>query len=252
MLAKERLAYIVNRLNVRPSISIQELSKEMDVSFSTVQRDLRKLENEGRVERSRGGAISNHVASILSDRNEVSVLEKIHMNEDAKEIIAKEAAKYIKDGDCIFLDSGTTIAYLVPYIMGKDITIVTNSIYLQRKLIGCKANVFVLGGMYNTKFDVTMGAITVAELENLQFTRAFLSMSGMDIKEKELYCTDADIAHIKRMVLSRSKKVYALLDHTKFAIKAMHVAAKTNEFDAIFTDAYQREEKKPRNVTVCK
>ena len=66
MLAKERLAYVVKRLQVQPSISIQELSKEMNVSFSTVQRDLRKLEQNGNIERSRGGAISKQVSEIIS------------------------------------------------------------------------------------------------------------------------------------------------------------------------------------------
>ena len=252
LLAKERLAYIVNRLKVRPSISIQELSKEMDVSLSTVQRDLRKLDKTGKIERSRGGALSNHVSSILSDSNEISVLEKIHINEKEKELIAAEAAKYIKDGDCIFLDSGTTIAYLVPYIMGKKITIVTNSLYLQKKLIGYHGNVYILGGMYNTKFDVTMGATAIAELENMQFNRAFLSVNGIDIKKKELYCADGDIAHIKRMVVQRSKENYVLLDHTKFDIKAMNVVGKTSDYKAIFTDDFVSDDKKPRNLIICK
>lgn len=251
MLAKERLAYIVKQLHVRPSISIQELSKEMDVSFSTVQRDLLKLEKNKKIERSRGGAISHQVSSILSNRNEVSVLEKIHINETAKESIAKVASQHIKDGDCIFLDSGTTIAYLVPYIMNKDITIVTNSLYLQRKLIGCKGNVFVLGGTYNEKFDVTMGAYTLSELENMQFNRSFFSANGISLKNKELYSADADIALIKRVVLGRSKENYVLLDHSKFDIMAMHVVASSTDMDIIFTDTYERNEKKPRHLIIC-
>ncbi|MEG2751899.1 MAG: DeoR family transcriptional regulator, partial [Anaerorhabdus sp.] len=108
MLAKERLAYIVNRLQVRPSISIQNLSKEMNVSLSTVQRDLRKLEQDGRIERSFGGAISNQVSKVLSERNEIAVSEKIHLHKTEKEIIAKAAVQQIQEGECIFLDSGTT------------------------------------------------------------------------------------------------------------------------------------------------
>lgn len=106
MLAKERLAYIVNRLQVRPSISIQELSREMNVSFSTVQRDLRKLEADGKIERSRGGAVSNRVVEMLSGMNEVAVSEKIHLNKQEKEVVAKTAAKLIKDGECIFFGFG--------------------------------------------------------------------------------------------------------------------------------------------------
>lgn len=252
MLAKERLAYIVNRLQVRPSISIQELSKEMNVSFSTVQRDLRKLEQEGRIERSRGGAVSNHVSEMLSGDNEVAVSEKIHLNKPEKEKIARTAVKLIKDGECIFLDSGTTIAHLVPYIMSKNIKIVTNSMYLQRKLAGCKGQIFLLGGKYNAKFDMTMGSAMIMQLENIRFDRAFLSTSGIDIKSKELYSVESEIAVIKKLIIKRSKRAYVLADHTKFEIKAVHTYAKLNEVDYVFTDKYPENERVLKNIVVCK
>lgn len=252
MLAKERLAYIVNRLQIRPSISIQELSKEMNVSFSTVQRDLRKLEECGKIERSRGGAISNQVSKMLSNMNEIAVSEKVHLNEPEKEVIAAYAAKFIKDGDCIFLDSGTTIAHLVPHIRSKHITIVTNSNYLQRKLAGCSGELFLLGGRYNPKFDMTLGASTIMQLENLRFNCAFLSASGVDLKSKELYSVESEIAIIKKMAMKRSKKNFVLVDHTKFDIKAIHTYAKLTDIDYLFTDAYPKEEKIIKNIVICK
>lgn len=252
MLAKERLAYIVNRLQVRPSISVHELSKEMNVSFSTVQRDLRKLESDGRIERSRGGAVSNRVSEMLSGDNEIAVSAKIHLNKPEKEMIAKTASKLIKDGDCIFLDSGTTIAHLVPYIMSKNITIVTNSMYLQRKLAGCKGQIFLVGGKYNTKFDMTLGAATIMLLESLRFDRAFLSTSGIDIKSKELYSVESEIAVIKKLVLKRSRRIYVLADHTKFEVKAVHTYAKLSDVDYIFTDEYPQNERVLKNIVVCK
>lgn len=251
MLAKERLAYIINRLQVRPSISILELSKEMNVSFSTVQRDLRKLEGDGRIERSRGGAVSNRLVEILSGNSDASVSEKIHLNKKEKESIAKTAAKIIKDGECIFLDSGTTIAHLVPYIMSKNITIVTNSMYLQQKLTGCKGQLFLLGGKYSSKFDMTLGSATIMQIENLRFDRAFLSTSGIDVKSKELYSAESEIAVIKKLVIKRSKKTFVLADHTKFDIKAIHTYAKFNEIDYIFTDHYPENERVLKNIVIC-
>lgn len=252
MLAKERLAYIINRLQVRPSISIHELSKEMNVSFSTVQRDLRKLENEGKIERSRGGAVSNRVSEMLSGVNEVAVSAKIHLNKQEKEKIARSAAKLIKDGECIFLDSGTTIAHLVTYIMNRNITIVTNSMYLQRKLAGCKGQLFLVGGKYSAKLDMTLGSATILQLEGIRFDRAFLSTSGIDIKSRELYSVESEIAIIKKLVIKRAKRSYVLADHTKFEIKAVHTYAKMNDIDYLFTDAYPEDERIIKNVVVCK
>lgn len=252
MLAKERLVYIINRLQVRPSISVQELSREMNVSLSTVQRDLIKLEKEGRIERSRGGAISHHVSEMLSGESDIAVSEKIHLHQAEKEIIAKNAIKFIKDGECIFLDSGTTIAHLVPYIMNRNITIVTNSMYLQRRLAGCKGQVFLLGGKYSAKLDMTLGASTIMQLENLRFDRAFLSASGVDVRSKELYSVDSEIAVIKKLVMKRSKRTYVLVDNSKFNVKAIYTYAKLNEVDYIFTNQYPENERVLKNIVVCK
>lgn len=252
MLSKERLVYIINRLQVRPSISVQELSKEMNVSLSTVQRDLRKLEGENRIERSRGGAISNSYSEILSGITEVAVSDKIHLHQDEKEIIAKNASKLINDGECIFLDSGTTIAHLVPFIMNKNITIVTNSHYVLRKLVGCKGKIYMLGGVYNAKYDMTLGASTISQMEKLRFDRIFISANGIDLKIKEVYSVESEISIIKQWAMKRSKRKYLLVDDSKFDTRAIHTYAKVTDFDYIFTNAYPAEEKVLKNIVICK
>lgn len=251
MLSKERLVYIINRLQVRPSISVQELSKEMGVSLSTVQRDLRKLEQEGKIERSRGGAISNTFSEILSGITEVAISEKVHVMQDEKEMIAEKAASLIQDGECIFLDSGTTVAHLVPYIMNKNITIVTNSHYIMRKLVGCKGKIYMLGGVYNTKYDMTMGASTVAQMEKVRFDRSFISCNGVDLKLREVYSVEYEIAILKQIAMKRSQKTYLLIDHSKFETRAIHAYAKISDFDYIFCDEYPKEEKVYKNIVLC-
>ena len=251
MLAKERLAYIIQRLQVRPSISVQDLSKEMNVSISTVQRDLKKLEAEGKIERARGGAVSNEIVETLSKESDVAVSEKVHIHQEEKETIAKTASQLIQEGECIFLDSGTTIAHLVPYIYAKNITIFTNSMYVHRKLIGCKGDVYLLGGKYSNKLDMTLGAPTLTQMESLRFDRAFLSASGLDIKSKEIYAVDDEIAIIKKVAIKRSKHAYLLVDHSKFKINAVHIYAKLSELDAIYTDELPENGKKVKNIIVC-
>lgn len=252
MLSKERLVYIINRLQVRPSISVQELSKEMNVSLSTVQRDLRKLEEDNRIERSRGGAISNNYSEILSGITEVAVSDKVHLHQDEKEVIAKNASKLINDGECIFLDSGTTIAHLVPFIMNKNITIVTNSYYVLRKLVGCKGKIYMLGGIYNAKYDMTLGASTISQMEKLRFDRIFISANGIDLKIKEVYSVESEIAIIKQWAMKRAKRKYLLVDDSKFDTRAIHTYAKVTDFDYIFTNAYPAEEKVLKNIVICK
>lgn len=124
--------------------------------------------------------------------------------------------------------------------------------YLQRKLAGCKGQLFLLGGKYSAKFDMSLGSATMMQIESLRFDRAFLSTSGIDVKSKELYSVEAEIAAIKKLVIKRSKCVFVLADHTKFDIKAIHTYAKLNEVDYIFTDKYPQSERTIKNVVVCK
>lgn len=252
MLGKERLAHIIKRLQIQPSISIQALSKEMNVSFSTVQRDLAKLQKEGKIDRTRGGAISNKVALTLSGMNEIAVSEKVNLNTLEKDIIAQCAYKYIKEGECIFLDSGTTIAHIVPYIINMNISIVTNSLYLQRKLIGCLGKVYLIGGEYNQKFDMSVGASTVMELEKMHFDRAFLSVSGVNVNDDELLSVESSIAAIKQMVIKRSKETYVLADHTKFNVLAVHTFAKISDIKYLFTDSALNQKSTLKNIVICK
>ena len=251
MLQEERLVYILNRLNESPSVSVNQLSKELDISLSTVQRDLRFLHDAGKVQRSRGGVLSKSYGEILSGMNEISVADKEDLYTFAKEKIAKEAALEVREGECIFLDSGTTIACMIPYLVQKGVTIITNSFYLLRKFNLTETNITVLGGKYYPKYDMTLGAGTIGQLENLRFDRAFLSSCGIDLKLKEIYAVDIEIAQIKRMVIERSKHVSVLMDGSKFGIQAIQIYAKTNQVDRIYTESYPKDVKYLDNIIIC-
>lgn len=130
MLAKERQIYILSRLKSQPMISISDLCKEMNVSKSTVQRDLKLLEEQGKVDRERGGVVQIGLEETISDLTEGPVLEKVNIHQEEKKQIAEIAAKEIRDGDLIFLDSGTTPMQMIPFLHNKKIKIVTNSYFV--------------------------------------------------------------------------------------------------------------------------
>ncbi|MGN1275596.1 MAG: DeoR family transcriptional regulator, partial [Floccifex sp.] len=126
MLTKERKHYIMELLNRDYFVSIKQLMNLLDVSRSSVMRDLDELEQEGLIVRERGGA-----SLLVSDakHNEPAVREKEHTNEFQKRKICQMAAMSIKDGDCIFIDSGTTAIYIVDYVLDKNVDIVTPNTY---------------------------------------------------------------------------------------------------------------------------
>src|SRR3990172_13202108 len=91
------------------SISVISLAKLFNVSEITVRRDLQKLEKDGFLDKVHGGAIARR----FKTEYDPVYLEDIKLNKDKKEKIAKEAAKEIKDGDAVIIESGTTFLELV-------------------------------------------------------------------------------------------------------------------------------------------
>jgi DeoR family fructose operon transcriptional repressor len=252
MLAKERLLYIIERLNKQPSVSIQKLSEDLGVSVSTIQRDLKTLEEQGRIQRERGGAIKKDLSDTLSNLTEVPVEEKELINVAEKQVICARAAEVIKDGDCIFIDSGTTPTYLIPFLAKRNIKIVTNSNFLLGKLAKAyRGEIYILGGQFDFKYDMSLGPITVDEISRFRFDHAFLGASGVDIESGEIFTVDFGIGAIKCAVMKRTNHKHLLVDQSKFSIKGICTWANIEQFDNIFINNFPFTSKKPKNMVVC-
>lgn len=251
MLAKERLYNIMNRLNVQPFITIQELCDDLNVSTSTVHRDLIALEKEGKIVRDRGGVIQKRMNALISVINEAPVLDKVAIHNDEKSRICRQAAQFIKEGDCIFIDTGTTVTGLLPFIENKKITLVTNSIYLVNKLSKMTGNVFLVGGNYSIKYLMNTGSFTIDELRRFKFDACFLSANGVDVNRGETYVSEFDAGSIKRTVMERSTQKFLLVDSSKFEVTGIFNFSSLNAFTHVITDKSPSGLHKPENLIIC-
>lgn len=248
MLARERQIYILSRLNVQPMISIKDLCREMNVSKSTVQRDLQKLEKQGKINRERGGAVQVDLEETISDLTEGPVLEKININVDLKNDIAELAAKEIKDGDLIFIDSGTTPLQLIPLLINRKIKIVTNSYIFLSKLGQLETDIYMLGGKYSRKHEICYGPSTINQLKDFRFDKAFITANGADCDLGEVYTSEIEVGSIKKTAMKRSKRSYLLVDDSKFKLTGLSTFGYFKEFDKIFTNSYPKNAKKYKNI----
>ncbi len=117
MLSQQRLYHIMSIVKEQSFVTIKELMEQLNVSKSTVTRDLIELEEQGLVSRERGGAMCREVSSTLTVFNEVPTVNKESLCAEAKEIVCQRAVMNVKDGDCVYVDSGTTPVYLLPQTM---------------------------------------------------------------------------------------------------------------------------------------
>ena len=103
MLTEERHSIITDTVNTRKSVTIAELCRILDVSASTVKRDLNILAEAGKITKVRGGAISLDESFSAVEKN---VEEKSAICTEEKTAIAAYAASLVENGDFIFLDAG--------------------------------------------------------------------------------------------------------------------------------------------------
>lgn len=252
MLSKERMVRILNLLEEKQFVTVKELQEQFDVSRSSVMRDLIELENQGLIQRERGGASLKSVSTTLTNFNEMSVVSKENLNMEAKKRICQEASKSIRDGDCIYIDSGTTPVYLLDYIGEKRVKLVTPSIYLIRKLPNTfKGDIFLLGGEFNRSYDTSFGSLTLEMIRQFHFDHAYFSTNGVNLKNNEVYVFDFNVGANKKAIMERSEISDLLIDATKYGVKAMCNWSCLEDFHSVYVDTFDKDMDIPENFIVC-
>ena len=110
MLKKERLQWILEKINVKGVITVNDIIKELGVSDMTVRRDLDELDKEGLLIRIHGGAQSIDTPKV-KPKYEKSNTEKQELQIEEKRAIAKFASTLIQEGETVFIGPGTTLEH---------------------------------------------------------------------------------------------------------------------------------------------
>ena len=208
MLKSERKQLILEELSKHKIVSLEKLVGLLDTSESTVRRDLDELESENKLRRVHGGAELPH-----SLQEEETIQEKSVKNLQEKKLIAQKAASLIKEKDVIFVDAGSTTAFLIKELEQKDITVVTNSIHHAVQLVDKQIPTVIIGGGVKMTTDASIGGVALNQINQLHFDRAFIGMNGVD----EGYFTTPDMEEgvVKRAILENAKQTYVLADSSK-------------------------------------
>lgn len=211
MIPYERKEKIIEILTDEKLIKIEDLQKKIpSVSISTLRRDLKELEKAHRVTMLTGGAVK---LSSLTSELPISTKESLYAKE--KEKIAELAAKEIKDGDLIYLDSGSTCTALLNQILHKKITIVTTNASVFGITNEITAEITVLGGRFDPRISSMSGPLTEINLQQFNFEKAFLGANGVDV-ERGVSTPNLAEANKKRNILNHSKNAFLLCDSSKF------------------------------------
>ena len=157
-----RREQILNLLEDTGTLNVLNLADRFGVSVVTIRKDLDDLESEGLLQRTFGGAVFSH-----RSRFNKSFLERTRVHQLAKRAIAAAALEYIKDGDTIILDAGTTTLALAQLLKQqvKSAFIITCSVPVALELSSAGYDILLLGGMVRNKSLALLGRETLTILD---------------------------------------------------------------------------------------
>ena len=247
MIAQQRKAYIMNELYSKSIVNIKDTAKALNVSEITIRRDFEKLEAEGKLKRVQGGA----TLDTALDNAELTMKNKMGLNAPNKLIVAKYAASLIHDGDCVFVDGGTTMAPLIDILVMRPIRLVTYSSLVVRNVFNPSAEIFVVGGKYLPHYSMFIGADAQDTLKRYHFNVAFLGCSGVSLDDNFCYTTEIESLQMKRIAAENSDKRYLMFDDSKLNHPGFLRFMVLNLFDEIICNAGEgvKTEELPANFT---
>lgn len=213
MLTEERYQAILDLLEAEGSVTIQQLMTAIDVSESTVRRDLNAMAKKGLLQKVYGGALPKERTINTIDEE---VQKRKEMYCDEKSQIARYAAELIVPKDFVYLDAGTTTERMIDYLVEKEVTFVTNAIGHAKKLSGKGYQVYLLGGEFKGRTEAIVGEEAMICVEKFNFTKGFFGTNGMSA-EHGFTTPEYKEAMVKRKAMEHCKQCFVLADSSKFS-----------------------------------
>lgn len=229
---EQRRKEIIGILKEQDYVDFTYLGELFKVSKMTIRRDIEFLEKKGMVDRVYGGAKLRSEPSY-----EATIQERLRTNQKEKQAIARQAAKYINDGDVIALDGSTTAIEVSKAIKErKNLTVITNNISIAIELSGVSdIKTVLLGGFVRDSSLTIVGATIGQSLASFYIDKAFISSKALD-DTAGLTDFTVEEGEVKQAMIEKSNQVYVLVDHTKLGKLSFFQVMKPEQIEFIITD----------------
>lgn len=230
MLAETRRRLLLDLIARQGFATLDELTRALGVSESTVRRDLETLDLGGLVKRTHGGAVySGEVRSMpaLEDRAGTATLEK--------QAIGRVAAELVEDGESVLLDGGTTTLEVARCLAGRPVQVVTNSLPIAQLLASSPGvDLILIGGYVYPRTGVALGPLAIATMQGIRVRKAILGAGG--IVAEGVYNSNLLLVETERQMMVCGQEVVLVADHTKFGRLALAKLCGLDDVQRLVTD----------------
>jgi DeoR/GlpR family transcriptional regulator of sugar metabolism len=233
MFAHERQRFLLQRLEKNGSLQVRGLHRELDVTVMTLWRDLDLLERQGLLKRVHGGVLR-------ADRaHEPAFRQKQSQASAQKRRIAKEAVRrFVKKGDTVILEGGTTVAEILPHLPTEGILLLTNSLPILSRshALGRDWEIQCSGGTLSPVSGNFTGQTATRFFHKLTATTFFMSATGLDPETGTLTDPNPLEIEVKRAMAATAQRVVLLLDSRKIGQHSAHQVLPLRDIDDLVID----------------
>ncbi|RKX83354.1 MAG: DeoR/GlpR transcriptional regulator [Spirochaetes bacterium] len=234
-----RQSKIMELIKQNGLVTVEALSKSLEVSVITIRRDLSLLEEKGVLERTHGGAILTQKVE-----REFNYSEKDRINPQQKESIGRAAAALIEDGDTVFINSGSTTYQVIRFLEDrKDVRVITNNVAAVADFGGRSGVEMILtGGLYRYQSNCLIGDFAINTVNQIITSKIIMGVDGLCF-DKGLTSPVYQEAGITRSMMDRTQgPVICVADASKLGKVTNFVIAPLAKVDIIVTDEFFDED----------
>ena len=178
----ERLNQMEAYILSKGTVTLYALSEHFDISLNTVRRDVADLIDRGHIRKVYGGVSVRHNPDSKPYSVLLPIAKRAEMHPREKQIIGTIAASLVEDDSVVFLDSGSTVPYMLPSLAEKNATIVTHSLSVMLEATKYpNLRVLALGGKLNHATNSLVGDALFG-LRSIRLHALFMAATALSVE----------------------------------------------------------------------
>ena len=245
MLTQERQGLIEEFVNQHQVCHVSDLCELTNTSESTIRRDLIQMEKLGLLKRVHGGA-----QSVKNFSQDIAQTVRFNLNHDQKQLVARYAAQnFVKPGDNIFIDAGTTTYEMVAFLSNiPNLHVVTNGVETALSCLNHGISTILIGGKVKADTHAVVGSTAISQIKGMHFSASFIGANGIS-SDGSITTPDSEEAAVKMAEITQSQHAFVVTDSSKIGVSNFAVFAKVQDVTLI-TDEINESKKKLLNKEV--
>jgi DeoR/GlpR family transcriptional regulator of sugar metabolism len=250
VILRQRQDRIVSALRSGGAASVRDLAESLEVSESTIRRDLDLLDRNGELSRTYGGAVLRPGATVTDSGDPVQ--RERPFSEDVglelKQRVAERAAELVEDDSVVLLDIGTTTPLVARRLRGRPVTVITSNLAVLDELRDdSTVRLVMLGGVLRRNYRSFVGSLTQYALAQVSADLLFLSCTGVR-PSGHVVDNMAVEAPIKQAMIAAADRVVLLATEAKFpGTGALRLCA-LSDVESVVTTAGAN----PKTLDLCR